>query len=115
MSKVSFEGIGEVTVTFACEPDTTAGQVVKLTGPGRVGPCDPEDRPAGVALSVKDGFAAVQLRGFTSVHVSGGTLTEGWACLSADGEGGLKTAGSDASGNEYLVVEAGSDTATILL
>ena len=35
MSKISFEGIGEVAATFACGDGVTAGQVVKVTGNGR--------------------------------------------------------------------------------
>ena len=32
MSRISFEGIGEVAATFACGEGVKAGQVVKLTG-----------------------------------------------------------------------------------
>ena len=39
MSRISFEGIEEVAATFACGEGVKAGQVVKLTGDGTVGPC----------------------------------------------------------------------------
>lgn len=39
MSRISFEGIGEVAATFACGEGVKAGQVVKLTGDGTVGHC----------------------------------------------------------------------------
>ena len=38
MSRISFEGIGEVAATFACGEGVKAGQVVKLTGDGAVAP-----------------------------------------------------------------------------
>ena len=39
MSKISFEGIGEMVATFACAEDVAAGQVVKITADGTVGTC----------------------------------------------------------------------------
>ena len=51
MSRMSFEGIGEVAATFACGEGVKAGQVVKLTGDGTVGPCGDGERFCGVALS----------------------------------------------------------------
>ncbi|MFQ7450703.1 MAG: hypothetical protein ACLRNQ_03900 [Flavonifractor plautii] len=44
MSRISFEGIGEVAATFACGEGVKAGQVVKLTGDGTVGPCGDGER-----------------------------------------------------------------------
>ena len=55
MSKISFEGIGEVAATFACGDGVTAGQVVKVTGNGAVGACSDGDRFCGMALSAQDG------------------------------------------------------------
>ena len=78
MSRISFEGIGEVAATFACGEGVKAGQVVKLTGNGTVGPCGDGERFCGVALSAGEGFAAVQLGGLIRVAASGGALTEGW-------------------------------------
>ena len=78
MSRISFEGIGEVAATFACGEGVKAGQVVKLTGDGTVGPCGDGERFCGVALSAGEGFAAVQLGGLIRVAASGGALSEGW-------------------------------------
>ena len=49
MSRISFEGIGEVAATFACGEGVKAGQVVKLTGDGTVGPCGDGERFCGLA------------------------------------------------------------------
>ena len=83
MSRISFEGIGEVAATFACGEGVKAGQVVKLTGDGAVSPCGDGERFCGVALSAGEGFAAVQLGGLIRVAASGGALSEGWNRLLA--------------------------------
>ena len=69
MSRISFEGIEEVAATFACGEGVKAGQVVKLTGDGTVGPCGDGERFCGVALSAGEGFAAVQLGEIGRAHV----------------------------------------------
>jgi hypothetical protein len=108
MSRISFEGIGEVAATFACGEGVKAGQVVKLTGDGTVGPCGDGERFCGVALSAGEGFAAVQLGGLIRVAASGGALSEGWNRLLADGA-------ETPIGGEYLVVRAESGGAVIRL
>ena len=113
MSKISFEGIGEVVATFACSEDVAAGQVVKVTEDGTVGPCTDGEKFCGVALSAQDGYAAVQLSGLVKAGVSGEGVAAGWCKLSADGTGGMKkdtTAGSD-----YLVVRVETDGAVVRL
>jgi len=51
MSRISFEGIGEVAATFACGEGVKAGQVVKLTGDGTVGPCGDGERFCGGCIA----------------------------------------------------------------
>lgn len=103
MSKVSFEDIGIVTATFAAREDVKPGQVVKITGNGEVGACTDGDTFCGLALSVRSGFAGVQVKGFACVPTSG-TVTLGRVKLAADGAGGVKPA--SAGGTEVLVVSA---------
>ena len=108
MSRISFEGIGEVAATFACGEGVKAGQVVKLTGDG--------ERFCGVALSAGEGFAAVQMGGLIRVAASGGALSEGWNRLLADGSGGVRPDSAETpTGGEYLVVRAESGGAVIRL
>ena len=115
MGKISFEGIGEVAATFACEDGVEAGKTVKVTGTGLVGPCAAGDRFCGVALSVKDGYAAVQVAGLVTLAVSGQGVSEGWLRLTADGSGGVKMAGDGDNGGEYLVAAVESGSAVALL
>lgn len=102
--KVSFEGIGEVLATFYAGEDVTAGQVVKLSGDSQVAACAAGEAFCGVAVSVKTGCAAVQVEGFAEVPCADGAVTVGRIALTADGSGGVKTAGSDETGTEVLVV-----------
>jgi len=108
-SKVSFEGIGEVTATFYAGDGVTAGQVVKLGGEARVEPCGAGERFCGLCAGVKDGCAAVQVGGFAELACEDETVGAGYVTLTADGKGGVKKAGSGDKGREYLVagVDAG--------
>ena len=103
MSKVSFEGIGEVAATFACGDQVQAGHVVTVSAEGAVGPCTSGGRFCGVAISAESGYAAVQVAGFAPVLVSGSGVSAGLVKLSADGTGGVKLDAT--AGTEYLVVQ----------
>ncbi len=61
MNKVSFEEIGAVAVPFSPRRRSKAGQVVKMTGNGQVGPCSAGDKFCGVALSMNR-CAGVQVK-----------------------------------------------------
>ena len=112
-SKISFEGIGEVVATFACGEGVAPGQVVKVTEDGTVGACSATDKFCGVALSVEDGYAAVQLAGLVKVSVTDGSVSVGWVKLAADGSGGVKK--DDTNGREHLVVRVETDGAVVRL
>lgn len=109
---VSFHGIGQVCATFL--GSGTEGQVVKMTDRDTVAPCSDGNSFCGVAMCVKDDACAVQVAGFVTVPYSSTEPTPGYAKLSADGTGGVKT---DEGGREYLVVsvDTAAKSATILL
>lgn len=86
MSKISFEGIGEVAATFSCTEQVKAGAVVKVSGDCTVDACTAGNRFCGVAISAEDGCAAVQVGGFATVQVSGEGVSAGMVKLSADGQ-----------------------------
>lgn len=113
MNNISFEGIGELVATFACGEEVKAGQVVKLTASGTVGPCTDGDPFCGVALSAQDSHAAVQLKGFVTLPAAAGGITPGWVKLSADTSGGVKQ--NDSTGVQYLVVAADSSSVVVCL
>lgn len=112
---VSFHGIGQVCATFLGAG--TEGQVVKMSSAATVAPCSAGDDFCGVAVCAKGDACAVQVAGFVTVPYSGGAAPSvGYAMLSADGDGGVKTAATNA-GREFLVVDVDTDaeTVTILL
>ena len=113
MKKVSFEEIGELTVTFYAQTGVNAGQVVKLAGDSMVGTCAAGDRICGLATCSDGECAAVQVKGFAEIPYTG-AVTVGWNKLAADGEGGMTV---NESGSDYLVVsvDSASDTAVICL
>ena len=98
--KVAFEEIGRVSVSFAAEAGE-AGQVCKLVGNGKVGPCGAGDVFAGVLEGIRKGIAGVQIHGFAEVSYSGSDPEAGFVKLAADGQGGVSKMDT---GREHLVV-----------
>lgn len=112
---VSFHGIGQVCATFL--GSGTEGQVVKVSSASTVAPCAAGDDFCGVAVCAKDGACTVQVAGFVTLPYSGDAAPAvGYAMLSADGEGGVTAAETNA-GREFLVadVDTAAETVTILL
>ena len=120
---VSFKGWKERVATFEAASDIEAGSVVKVSGNGQVSACSAGDKFAGVVLSCRGGFAAVQLEGYAEISYSGTAPAVGYQLLCADGSGGVKTATIGQSeqafskGREHLVaaVDTTAQTAGIIL
>jgi len=113
--KIAFEGIGEVRTTFYAADGVAEGQVVKVTEDGTVGPCAAGESFCGVARSVWDGCAGVQVGGFAEVSTRDANVTAGYVSLAADGQGGVKKAGDGENGRELLVVLVDAGVATVKL
>lgn len=112
--KVSFEEIGEMTVTFLAQGSIAGGQVVKLSSDSTVKSCAAGEKFCGVAVAKdKAGCVAVQMDGFAQVACADNTVTAGYVSLTANGTGGVKKAGTNDAGKEYLVVAVGDGTAVI--
>ncbi len=103
--KVSFEGVGQVCATFLGDK-LTEGQTVKMTGNGTVGACAADDVFCGVAVCCKDDACTVQVGGFVTVGYTGTAPGVGWQALSANGSGGVKTAGGAEAASEGSVKTA---------
>jgi len=112
---ISFQQIGEVCATFAAD-HIPAGTPVKVSGPKSVAPCADGDPFCGIVVHTTDDACSVQLRGFAVVPVSGPAPTPGFADLTADGSGGVKSS-SAANARSFLVADTdpSAHTATILL
>lgn len=107
--KVSLNGYGESVTTFEADEGVMVGYPVKMTGNGKVGPCTQKEAFCGIALSVRNGFAAVQLKGFYgNVPYSGESMAVGFQKLgAADNKVEVTTAGK-----ECLVVEVNDTSST---
>lgn len=109
--KVSFEGIGEQVVTFEAQAGVAAGKTVKLTANGTVAPCTDNSIPCGVAVSVRNGAAAVAVAGYCRVKYSGAAPGVGYALLAADASGGIKTVTT--GGRQLLVTDVDAQSGTV--
>ncbi len=109
---LSFNGFNENVLTF--EADSTlerAGVFVKFTSEGKVAPCEQGEKICGYAVNVRDGFAAVQLKGYVCAPKEG-TVDYGYQGVGVTASGKLT---ADASGTQVLVVSADADTVGIIL
>ena len=110
MSKISFDDIGNVMATFYADEGVEAGQMVKVTGNGTVGPCAVGDSICGVAGQVRCGAVAVQVGGFMQVNTTG-EVDLGRVKLAADGKGGVQV---DEDGVQALVVQVEQDGKAVI-
>jgi hypothetical protein len=101
--ELSFNGFGENAATFAAQDGVAAGAPVKVTGSGTVGACAAGDDFCGVALNVRNGYAAVQLFGYARLPYDGAAPAAGWQMLSAAADGKIQAA--SAGGRQLLVVD----------
>lgn len=101
--ELSFSGFNENAATFFAREGVAAGAPVKITENGTVGPCAEGDCFCGVALNVRNGYAAVQLTGYTRLPYAGAAPAAGWQQLAA-AEGG-KAQVSGAGGRTLLVTD----------
>ncbi|MBW7572720.1 hypothetical protein [Caproiciproducens faecalis] len=111
---ISLNGYGEQMATFEAEAGVTPGMPVKMTGNGKVGAGTALDAFCGVAVSVRGGFAAVQLSGYVTVPYSGTAPTVGYQKLNCAADGKVQT---ESTGRSLLVtdVDTAAQTCGIIL
>ena len=111
---ISYQDIAQVCAAFQASGALSEGKLCKVTGNGTVSSCANGDVFHGVTGKVRNGMAAVTLRGFVTVKYAGTTPTVGECALAAASAFEVKTA---EDGRRCLVVSV--DTAnhevTILL
>lgn len=113
--EISFEGIGQVYATFEAEPGVEPGMAVAMTGNGKVGLGEAGATLCGVALTVKNGMAAVQVEGMAKVACSGTVPQVGVNDLACDGSGGVSVVTEGGSGHLAVWVEPDGGAAVIKL
>lgn len=99
---INFSGYNENVVSFAVDENSevTMGTPVKMVSSATVGACDDGDIIAGVAVNVRNGYAAVQLSGYIEMPADT-MLPIGYQKLVATTSNKVKC---DDNGREYLVV-----------
>jgi len=112
---VSFNGIGEMAVTFEATAGLKAGDPVKMADNCKVTSCSAGDRMCGVALFVsEDEFATVQMKGYTCMEYTGTDPVIGYGCFVADGNGKIKVdSAAEKTGSEYLIVDVDTAAKTV--
>ncbi len=111
---VSFAGFGERIATFETAGVIPAGTPVKMSANGTVTACAAGDAFIGIAVSQRGDFVGVQLKGYRNAAITG-SVSLGWAQLVADGSGGVKAAGEDATGVNVLVVSTDAGEVGMIL
>ena len=111
--EVSFEGIGQVAATFMVNGDIQPAMAVALTGDSTGGLGKAGDAVCGVALSAKNGMAAVQIGGMVKVGWSGTAPAIGVGTIAVDGTGKIKTVTSGGMG--CLIVSVNTDDSTAVI
>lgn len=113
MMYTDFDGLSSEVATFNCNSSVTeAGQLVKMVGSGTVGKCTSGDNPIGVTVNVRNGYAAVQVKGYIKVPHDG-TLTVGYHNISAADDKKLKL--NSTNGIQRAVIESLNNVAGVIL
>ena len=107
---ISFTGYRENALTFECTNTVAVGDLVKMSASGKVTKVSANDAFIGKCVGVRDGYAAVQLDGYTETAKSG-TVNVGYNKLVAAASG-VKTA---ESGIDRLVVYSDDTTVGFIL
>lgn len=98
---INFSGYNENVVTFETDStDVVMGTPVKMSKSGTVTACGVDDDIIGVAVNVRNGYAAVQLSGYIEMPTDE-DFTVGRNIIVADNLNKVK---SGSAGREYLVV-----------
>lgn len=107
---INFNGFKENVLTFACDNTVEEGGLVMMTSSGKVTKAAENSNFVGVCLSIRDGYAAVQLAGYAEA-AKNGTINVGYNKLITAAEG-IKTG---SSGTERLVIYSDESTVGFIL
>lgn len=110
---VSIKGYKANAVTLIAAQGLAKGDLVKISANNTAAACAAGNVPCGLCLSTDGSYACVQLEGYMKIKYTGTAPALGNAIITADGNGGIKTA---ATGKNVLVVsvDTASTTAEII-
>lgn len=111
--EISNQGVGEVVLTLKAEDNVKAGMLVSMSNKANTVKIAPASgQILGVVKNVRDGYAAVQVRGVASAKLSGGGAI-GWIKVSGDDNGLIKV--NPASGEYKMIIDHDDKNMTIIL
>ena len=111
MSKISYEGVGELVVSIGMTEEVKTGAVVRMLDNDLVCPCEDGELFCGVALKSDGICGSMQVKGFATVPYSE-NMNVGWMNLVANGMGGVRV---DEKGIPKLVVCKDEDAMTAVI
>ena len=106
---ISLNGYGEQVATFAVSGEVKVGMPVKISANGTVAPCVAKDKFCGVVLSLRGGYAAVQMAGYAKLPYTGTKPTVGYQTVKADGTGKVQV---EATGRLLLITDVDEPSGT---
>ena len=98
----SFNGYNATHLTFAVSGDITPNHPVKLSDSEVVSVAAKNDAFCGVATTVRNGAASVQLGGYIELPFTGTARAVGKSTLAADGNGGVTVS---ENGTQALIIK----------
>lgn len=109
--EVNFMGYDEGVLTFIAGSGVTEGTLVKITANGTVAKCSSGDPFIGVCVGVRDGYAAVQVKGYAELPYTG-SVSVGYRKLASNGSD--KATAND-NGRNLLVLSVVSGSIGVIL
>ena len=106
---VSLKGYNQNGVTLIAADGLKKGDLVKISANSTAAPCASGNIPCGICINTDGKYACVQLGGYAKVKSSGTAPALGNAVVTADGNGGVKTA---TTGMSVLVVSVNTADTT---
>ncbi len=109
---INFSGYNENVVTFeVADSDVVMGTPVKMSSSGTVSKCAEGESMIGVAVNVRNGYAAVQLTGYIEMPTDD-AFEVGFKKIAASNDNKVE---NSQTGREYLVVTAQNNLVGFIL
>lgn len=110
--KISFNGLSETVASFYASEDVKSGDIVQMSDNFTVGTAEEGTSFVGVCLNVREGIAAVQLKGYAECKYSETAPALGFVFLAAGSDGTVRSAYAG-QGRFALVIAVDTQNSTV--
>ena len=110
--KISLNGYNNLSATFECESDVTAGGVV-MTGDSKVKNSSDGEDLIGICTSVRGNTATVLMQGYVEMNYTGTNPSVGYGNIVASGKTTVKVGDSFNASKKRLIVKVDSNNKII--